>query len=463
MPSPAAPLHNILHPVDQSPVIKHAEVTSRSEMERHTPSSAAHGFPAHAPVNTPPAVPSSVAANAAPSLPPSEPSSTVVGDSPTTAPSAAKEVLIAPKTGNEIQIVPPASAEECVPSPLGPFHTCLTCEQVSKNSKKVLHEIRCVRWRMVAVTTYRSGGLNLTRRWEGTTVQDVGDWTEIKTHEIEMKLFYSSHMHRYDLCDIPIKFRVRGFKPVEGDVLTRKWIKRIKLPDGRTVTEKRYIQLPAYALADANATVEIFRQYFETNAINAMLNVAKHSHPIIGRHLEAAVAHCQSLPDGDVEKIFMQKFIKMWFCVRFTTGSDYISGPNKLGCLPVPDSDYPLGDKISVPRMITAQGDSIMQKYTLPEFVGELQFGANIILCYWHYYRTMDPMDDGWDIFCKIIEPPVKPRAEIESAKATMMDTPEYRECFEHPLYFVCQMYMKGWQIRDHYKRGPQDEPQETI
>ncbi|CAK7203730.1 hypothetical protein SEUCBS139899_006476 [Sporothrix eucalyptigena] len=75
----------------------------------------------------------------------------------------------------------------------------------------------------------------------------------------------------------------------------------------------------------------------------------------------------------------------------------------------------------------------------------------------------MDPMDDGWDIFCKIIEPPVKPRAEIESAKATMMDTPEYRECFEHPLYFVCQMYMKGWQIRDHYKRGPQDEPQETI
>ncbi|CAK7203731.1 hypothetical protein SEUCBS139899_006477 [Sporothrix eucalyptigena] len=169
MPSPAAPLHNILHPVDQSPVIKHAEVTS-------------------------------------------------------------------------------------------------------------------------------SGGLNLTRRWEGTTVQDVGDWTEIKTHEIEMKLFYSSHMHRYDLCDIPIKFRVRGFKPVEGDVLTRKWIKRIKLPDGRTVTEKRYIQLPAYALADANATVEIFRQYFETNAINAMLNVAKHSHPIIGRHLEAAVAHCQSLP-----------------------------------------------------------------------------------------------------------------------------------------------------------------------
>jgi hypothetical protein len=29
----------------------------------------------------------------------------------------------------------------------------------------------------------------------------------------------------------------------------------------------------------------------------------------------------------------------------------------------------------------------------------------------------MDPLDDGWDIFCKIIEPSQKPRLEIESAK----------------------------------------------
>ena len=149
---------------------------------------------------------------------------------------------------------------------------------------------------MIAMITYRNGGLNLTRRWDGTTVQDVGDWTEIKTYEIEMKLFYTSHMHRYDLCDIPIKFRVRGFRPIEGDVLTRKWIKKIKLADGTIVIEKRYIQLPPYALADANATVEIFRDYFEKNAIDAMLNVAKFSHPIIRKHLEAAVEHFQSLP-----------------------------------------------------------------------------------------------------------------------------------------------------------------------
>lgn len=149
---------------------------------------------------------------------------------------------------------------------------------------------------MVAMTTYRSGGLALTRRWDGTAVQDVGDWSEIKTHEIGMKLFYSSHMHRYDLCDIPVKFRVRAFHSIEGDVLTRKWIKRIEHEDGTTRIEKRFIQLPAYALADANATVEIFRDYFDRNAVHAMGHVAKHSHPAIREHYESAIAHYHSLP-----------------------------------------------------------------------------------------------------------------------------------------------------------------------
>lgn len=29
----------------------------------------------------------------------------------------------------------------------------------------------------------------------------------------------------------------------------------------------------------------------------------------------------------------------------------------------------------------------------------------------------MDPLEDGWDIFCKIIQPRPLPRPEIESAK----------------------------------------------
>lgn len=149
---------------------------------------------------------------------------------------------------------------------------------------------------MMSMTTFRSGGLNLTRRWEGTSVQDVGDWKDSITHEVEMKLFYTSHMHRYDLCEIPLKFHVRRFIPVKGDVVSRKWIKKVKLADGDVVFEKRFIELPAFALADANATVEIFRDYFEKNAVGAMLNVAKYSHPIIQEHLQAAVEHLRSLP-----------------------------------------------------------------------------------------------------------------------------------------------------------------------
>jgi hypothetical protein len=111
----------------------------------------------------------------------------------------------------------------------------------------------------------------------------------------------------------------------------------------------------------------------------------------------------------------MQKFIKLWFCVRkfsflfgpetwkrpfvaqrplteyvtgFTTGSSYISGPGKLGCLPVNDPDYPLGDKISVPRMITAQCDSIM----VTRFLRPLT--QDLIPEFEKFFRTGNP--DNW-------------------------------------------------------------------
>lgn len=148
---------------------------------------------------------------------------------------------------------------------------------------------------MVAMTIYRSGGLQLTQRWVGTVVKDIGDWAEHESHEIDMKLFYSSHMHRYDLCDVPVKLRVRRFYPAPDDVLTRKWAKRVTGKDGSVDIEKRYIQLPAYALADANETVETLREYFNQNAVNAMYNVSKFSHPVVRQHFEAAIQHYHSL------------------------------------------------------------------------------------------------------------------------------------------------------------------------
>lgn len=354
---------------------------------------------------------------------------------------------------------------------------CMTCEQVSRNSKKVLHSIRCVRWRLTSMTTYRSGGLELTKRWEGTEVHNVGDWVNDDVKEIDMKLYYSSHMHRYDLCDTPVRLKIREFAPLPDDVVTRKWSKRVVAEDGTPTIERKVATLPAFALADVDEATKSLDAYFKTNTIKAMYDATRHCVPIIREHYIAAIRHYESFPDGDFEKTFLEKFFRLWFYTRFTTGSSYISGGDKLGCKPITDPDYPLGNRISVPRMITAQCDSIMvtkflkplshdlilelekifrtgnpdnwftlyictfmllgevsfssqdrrrhgtdnwiteTPYSLYEFVSDLQFGGNILLCYWHYYRTMDPMDSGWDIFCQVIEPPLAAREKIESAK----------------------------------------------
>ena len=114
-------------------------------------------------------------------------------------------------------------------------------------------------------------------------------------------------------------------------------------------------------------------------------------------------------------------------------------------------------------------------------------------------------MDAGWDIFCQVIEPPLVPREKIESAKgkgkkkvhvtrdqrqmvmahwptmvelgafciyflilfllrighhtdipaADILSTVHHNKSFEHPLYFVSQMYMREWEIREVYSYKP--------
>ncbi len=185
------------------------------------------------------------------------------------------------------------------------------------------------------MTIYRCGGLNLTQRSDANSLLEISEWASNEVHDIDMKLFYTSHMHRFDLCPNPVRFRVRRFFPVPTDVLMRKWVKRTERDDGSIKIQRRFVVLPAYALEDVEETTRTLRTYFQENAFIAMANVAKYSAPIIGQHFRAALAHHDSLPvcprlslsfhafrttncyqEGDVEKEFIGKFIVLWFCIR---------------------------------------------------------------------------------------------------------------------------------------------------
>lgn len=166
---------------------------------------------------------------------------------------------------------------------------------MSQNSKKVLHDIHCVRWRLNEMSLYRHGGLNLTKRWSGTIIKDFALWNGDNVHEIEMKIFYSSAMHQYDLCPVPVKLRVRRFTPEANDVLVRKWSKPSVDENGAPTMEKFYVELPPYALLDANEAADTLRDYFARNTMHAMANVAYSSIPVIRHHMEALIRHYYSL------------------------------------------------------------------------------------------------------------------------------------------------------------------------
>jgi len=144
----------------------------------------------------------------------------------------------------------------------------------------------------------------------------------------------------------------------------------------------------------------------------------------------------------------MGSIIRLWFSIRHTVGSSSICSDDRLDMAPEEDANYPLGTKISTPRMIIEQIDcvnaaviaklskSVLRDledylknarpaqwftlylavfillhevdvatedrrrhgrannddpnkwYSLPVVVHELQKGANVLLHFWLYYRN---------------------------------------------------------------------------
>lgn len=131
---------------------------------------------------------------------------------------------------------------------------------------------------MTSIVLYRSGGLNLTRRWEGTRVKDVGDWAGQPDRVIEMV---------QGLSLTPVTLRVRRFIPRDGDVLVRRWV-----DNGVSKSQ----ELPPYALADAQQTANEFRDYLRDHAVDGLKEAVKESDDLIRQTYDMVFSHYSSLP-----------------------------------------------------------------------------------------------------------------------------------------------------------------------
>lgn len=321
---------------------------------------------------------------------------------------------------------------------------CQSCLEVNTQSKKMIHSPVCRRYRLTEMMLSRQGGLNMTSRWNGTMMKDVGDRVDDVVRIVELKIFYSHHPRQVDLYHHPIRLEVHRFRPREGDVLHRRWKTRDNLPMTTEMTP--------FALSDINKTAAELGDFISEHVFEAMRVAVRESDVIVRETYDVAIKYFQSLKPGDERHTFLSHLFRLWFAMRLTTGSAYISGPDKLDMVPETRPDYPLGDRISLPRMITAQFDSILTtkflkpgtaqvtrflekslkqnsaknffvlyvaifiilheisvatkdrgryardnqlagRFSLPEMVGEQHFGAINLLAHWQYYKTeMDPL-----------------------------------------------------------------------
>ncbi|KAI1746045.1 hypothetical protein F4680DRAFT_442314 [Xylaria scruposa] len=335
----------------------------------------------------------------------------------------------------------------CIPDPSKPETAyCLCCNKVlGLDTKKVIHRIPCLRWNLNEVVLFRVGGLGFTQRWAGVCAENIppSDWVDERVVTIGMgvtKLF----------CD-PIPLKVRRFKPNGMDIQHRYW--KYKETEPPLV-----VTIPAYALADIDATAEEYRCYVKRNAEEAIRRFTQDTtvNDIVRRTFAAALSHSAKVANRDFGKtkgnpaMLFQNYFRLWLASRFTLGSAYVAaGHENL------EASTPPCERKFVSRMITAQFDSIgynhvllklkrevldelwllMQKrtdaifftvylivfmmlhevsvacqdrrrrakeqglktyYDLEDVTAKIKHSADVILGHWHYYKgDLDPLDNS--------------------------------------------------------------------
>ncbi|KAL6856326.1 hypothetical protein J3F83DRAFT_448867 [Trichoderma novae-zelandiae] len=259
-------------------------------------------------------------------------------------------------------------AKDCDPDPADPMGDCIGCKTFSKTSKKTIHRTPCFRGKITDAVLFRSGGLELTKRWKGTEMRDVttGRITPEDVRTIKFTL---------GICNEAITVDVVAFQPQSGDVTARFWT----VPDGEHGVRKKK-DLAHYCLADIQKTAKYFEEYIKKNAVDVMKreraggddgarDVLERTYAYIIKRYQDLAGKSAVIGEDERELKFLGNMIILWFAMRHSTGSSWLLGEELLGMKPeTRDDTYPLFGRVSVPRMILAQFDSINHTRLLSKY-----------------------------------------------------------------------------------------------
>ncbi|KAL7957910.1 hypothetical protein V8C34DRAFT_305291 [Trichoderma compactum] len=408
-----------------------------------------------------------------------------------------------------------------------PSGDCVGCKTFSKTSKKTIHRMPCYRGKITDAVLFRNGGLELTKRWKGTEMKDVGD--RPNPNDVRTVFF------TLGICKEEVQIEVVAFKPQPGDVTARFWM------DGEQGVRKKK-DLAHYCLADIQKTASYFEEYVKRNSVNVAWNERAGGGDQPGDILEATYSYAirrfqllrrkPALPGKEERELnLLGNLFILWFAMRHSTGSSWIQGKEMLGMKPeTRDETYPLFKRVSVPRMILAQFDSINYtrvltkhgKYVLSELEALMsrnqpEYFFLVYVClfvllreaswtsadryrharnnhgqsHWHYYNAKawpKPNERGdrfnthlahidateYDLMMQALtDPAVQKQLDVwrrykadngqvnQPAPSNVGGRPyEGRQVFydwDHPLYWVSQLFEENWQPHATYRAEPAD------
>ncbi|GKU19846.1 unnamed protein product [Fusarium langsethiae] len=436
---------------------------------------------------------------------------------------------------------------KCFPDPKKPEGKCKTCKRFSKASSRTIHRVPCLRLRIIEIVLYRSGGLNLTRRWEGIEMRDIPERLSTTVITIQVS---------QDFCKKPIFMEVVQFIPIDGDVTARYWT---ECRSGKMTLKKK--ELATYCLKNIYETAKDVRRYTVENALPAFLHsIQGESTPVVFRTYYVAMRRYVELSkekrsgnemskEDKREVEILGNLFVLWCAIQHTVGSLYIHGEETLGMRPeTQDKSYPLYGKISAPRMIVAQFDNLVYnwvletykekllrdvdwlfsqdknrwwftiytilfillrevsrmtadryrhardnfgpqpRYSIPAFVEDLHGSCNNILTHWHYYNCnkwpKNKDEENTEHFANLAaddldlvrqtrrDKGIKQHLSVWKQYKTnngkvdrpVLDKGPEAICYtgsqdkfdwDHPLYWVAQMFEKNWYPHPTYQREP--------
>ncbi|KAF4986102.1 hypothetical protein FGRMN_10986 [Fusarium graminum] len=365
---------------------------------------------------------------------------------------------------------------KCHPDHNNPTGKCKTCKRFSKTSPKTIHRIPCLRLRITDIVLYRSGGLNLTRRWKSIEMRDVGDRVQMAPLIIAIS---------QNLCEKPLLIEVVRFTPREGDVTARYWTDSLT---GKETFKKK--ELANYCLKSIHDTARQLRKYTIDNALSAFFHGIQEDcesepegGPIMRTYLTAMTRYMtlhkeqsggnKLSQDEEKEVEILGNLFILWCAIQHTVGSLHIEGSETLGMLPeTADETYPLYGKVSVPRMIVAQFDNLNYNGVLERYKEKLlkdidwlfnqdksRWWFTIYLIIFILLREASRMTAdryrharaNHGSKSETVDKPTTPRDAGFTGYTGKQDTFDW----DHPLYWVAQMFEKDWYPHPTYQREP--------